>query len=841
MSLGKPWVWVCVQHPMPLLVQDRGVPVVLERIPPWGDPDLASYVRKFHDVLDSVEKFPAFKLDFEISARELKDVSVADPSVIRRMKELVACGKLGFVGGDYSQSHCHVFGAESSLRQIARGLEVFQTILGYHVDVFFHQETGLHDQLPQLLAAHGYKVAVPPRFPYALEFSAGTAPELSSHFGSLEFIEGAGLTEWEGLDGTPMPLYLSMPAPSQSDEIIEVFRIYGNPDVARDRGEGSSPFERFAHREHQKVPVTVPRVLIENPDMKRISEEYYARRSAMCDFALMGDALAAEMARGGAVGRARIYAYWSYIEGVWAESLSRANVKAETNALQAESLAAMATAMTGEPPADLGPAWENILSSQHHDVYWIETTELKRQALGWLAEASELSRGVVARAAGSIAARVDTRRAAGSDTLVLFNTLPRTRFWDEGVAIELPRGKARSITVSTIAGRPVESQMIEGERWDDGTIRTAQLILRPEVPGLGYRALQARLSSESEPQQESFDRITLEGRDVRVTVNGDGTIPTIVHKQSGTQLIRAGALLGNELRYHDPATDTLVSSKRDGARGTCVRGPLADAVRVCGSLGKVGYTEDILVYHRRDRMDFRLLLDFGSEGMDVGSFWDDHTKLNVFWPLALDGRWSHNIPFGALPARSGRPLYCTSWIGLSDGELGVSYFNSGTTKHWVEDNVLANVLAWGGDNFSNRDAGLWEYVKKYDLRLRGTHVIEYSLCIHSGKRDAMPPHMIAEERANPLLALWDTTHAGTVPASHGLLAVDTRQLAVTSTRAGASPGSIICRMYEATGHELPASKMGATSPARKRTLAEIGGKRTKDVRPWKIVELTCEQ
>ena len=35
MEKNKKWIWVCCQHPMPLLVQDRGIPDVLERIPPW--------------------------------------------------------------------------------------------------------------------------------------------------------------------------------------------------------------------------------------------------------------------------------------------------------------------------------------------------------------------------------------------------------------------------------------------------------------------------------------------------------------------------------------------------------------------------------------------------------------------------------------------------------------------------------------------------------------------------------------------------------------------------------------------------------------------------------------
>lgn len=842
MSERKPWTWVCVQHPMPLLVQDRGVPDVLERIPPWGDPDLPTYAKKFHDVLDSLERFPEFRIDFEISARELEDVLSVDPTVVERMRDMLARGKLGFVGGDYSQSHCHVYGAESCLRQIQFGLAVFKRVFGCPVRVFFHQETGLHDQLPQILRAMGYTVAVPPRFPYALEFTGGTAPELTSHYGVLEFVQGAAFTFWEGLDGTRIPLYLSMPAPSQSDEIIEVFQTHGNPEVRKEKFEGVSPFEQFMERERQKNPVTVPSILIENPDMKRITEDYYKRRAEKAEFSLLEDALTAQLAETRIASTARLYAYWSYIEGVWAESLSRQNVRAETHALQAEALTAMSGFLTGESStADFDRIWKDILSSQHHDIYWIETTDLKRQALGWLERASGESRRIMGKAMGEISRRADCGWARPNEVMLLFNTLPRRRRSPERIELSFEPGRAHGVHLFDPERHSVQAQTIVRDRWEDGSIRTADVLASPELPGLGYRAFAADLSAgPSDEPAQAVDRLAFENPWMRMVIHGDGTVSSLVHGRTGIELIAAGAR-GNVMRARLGEGGMALSSRREGALARWRRGSHADVVRVEGEMGPIRYGQDILLFHGRAQIDFRLTLDFGDTGVALGTFWDDHTKLNTFWPFALEGRWRHDIPFGSILARERRPLYCTSWIDLSNDDLGVTYFNAGTTKHWVEGNVLANVLAWGGNWFSNRHPGIWEYVRKYDLRLFGRHTIETSLCLHDGGGREASAHQIAEERANPLAVFWDQPHAGSLPATLGMIDVGATSLGVSAVLRGGAERGVTCRMYEAEGKQATLSSLRIDSRLRVRTMRDLAGEPVQTIKPFSIVELDLER
>ena len=164
----------------------------------------------------------------------------------------------------------------------------------------------------------------------------------------------------------------------------------------------------------------------------------------------------------------------------------------------------MATAETGEQiPADFDRIWRGILSSQHHDIYWIETTDLKRQALSWLEKAAEESTEVMRKAMGELARRVDTRWSRTPDTVLLFNSTPWARRSVERIPMSFEPCWARGVRLFDAERRPVDSQSIVRERWDDGSIRSLELLASPMVPGLGYKAFSAELSDQSTPRRPS--------------------------------------------------------------------------------------------------------------------------------------------------------------------------------------------------------------------------------------------------------------------------------------------------------------------------------------------------
>jgi hypothetical protein len=109
--------------------------------------------------------------------------------------------------------------------------------------------------------------------------------------------------------------------------------------------------------------------------------------------------------------------------------------------------------------------------------------------------------------------------------------------------------------------------------------------------------------------------------------------------------------------------------------------------------------------------------------------WIDKTKINVYYPTK-GSKVYQDIPFGYKEAKQSRPLFATNWLYCG----GLAYVNRGTIKHWVQDGVIANVLGWGSNHFSNRLHWDWLESPQYDIRLYGKQRIEYFL-IPYGKFD----------------------------------------------------------------------------------------------------------
>jgi len=199
------WKLAFIQHPMYLLIdEDRGEPAVGERIPPWGAANAEDYAGRVRRNLNSLNELPGLKLNFDWSAVELQSISQKFPDIRDDMKKQFLKGSLDFVNGTYSQPHLQVLSSESNWRQFEYGLEIYRDLFAKKVVVYGAQETGLNQQLPQILKKFGYKYILPPDFPYVIEFVDGKI-ELLSLGGSFQTISGNEFVNATGLDGSVIP------------------------------------------------------------------------------------------------------------------------------------------------------------------------------------------------------------------------------------------------------------------------------------------------------------------------------------------------------------------------------------------------------------------------------------------------------------------------------------------------------------------------------------------------------------------------------------------------------------------------------------------------------------
>jgi hypothetical protein len=651
------WKLFFAQHPMYLLIdKDRGEPAVGERIPPWGAATKEEYVERVRRNLKSLDKLPELKLNYQWSALELADLCENYKDIYRWMKRHYRNGSLDFLDGTYSQAHLHVLTSESNWRQFEYGLEIYRALFDKEVDVYARQETGLHFQLPQLLKKFKYSFAAAPAFTSTVEIVEGPFEFLIQE-GALETISGNGFIHFAGLDGSEIPFYLQV-------------------------GLGWENF--ILEREIQQDMYSGPRLFNVFPDLDEVDSTDFRENHRIFDWVILKDILGEIYTNSARIAKGRVCSDWSYNEGVWAEELFRTMRKAEGQVLLAEQMNAMVRlkGSTLDKSGALKELWETILETQHHDISWIEVTDLKRKSIERLMDTMIECKTIMAGLSSELV-------SDGENSVSVFNGLPVER----SGFVELEEG----ISLSGFA-----FQNYRG--------RSRGFV---DLPSGGFRSFVIQNHSVDSKEEEIPGRLKTDY--YTVDFSGEGLI-TQITTPGGTELLKEHDRLGGEIRAR---IDRVWYNNKE-ASVRYLTGDVFDIVERKTSIHEIPLSETYTFYKHQPYVKVELEFDFKEN--EVGYMWFDETKLNVYYPTR-GVNVHHDIPFGYIEAKQNRPLFPTSWIECG----GFVYVHRGTVKHWVKDGVIANVLAWGDNQFTNRLHWDWIEYTKYDIRLNGEQKIEYYL------------------------------------------------------------------------------------------------------------------
>jgi hypothetical protein len=153
--------------------------------------------------------------------------------------------------------------------------------------------------------------------------------------------------------------------------------------------------------------------------------------------------------------------------------------------------------------------------------------------------------------------------------------------------------------------------------------------------------------------------------------------------------------------------------------------------------------------------------------------------------------------------------------------------------------VLANVLACG---VTGRDIGTRArpelYVKDYDLRLKGRHVIQYAIYPHAGNWQAAGVPSQAFSYQHPLRVVEAVEQAGSLPARVALVRLESEALLPTAVFS--LNGGITCRLVETTGAAVR-PKISYQEPWAISELRSLAGAAVDVVEPFTIAEITLKQ
>lgn len=380
------WRIAICYHPMYMVVdEDRGVPVLAERKPPWAAANVEEYMERVGRNIKSLEDNPGLKLNYEWASHSLEDLSARFPEIFARMKAAHNRGQLDFVGGEYSLAHTMAHSSESAWRQFEYGLEIMDRLFGKKMTTHAHQESHIYSQLPQLLRLFGYRYMVMPSFPWTIDLTSASFRLLGHERGT--YIEkGNEMIDAEAPDGTTIPAYFA-----------------------------TNVRQTKWHDEMMKDLWGCPPLWIDFPDL----EEYH-NPNEMAEPVLLEEEVARRLSVAPPKSTARLHTYYAYAaEGIWAEEHLRTSKSAEETAVVAEAMLAMAAlgGRTLQDSVDMDDIWRTILKYQDHDATWIEVTDLRRKAINKFTECIDQSRNVIEKTAVQMV-------APSTDTATIFNTLP---------------------------------------------------------------------------------------------------------------------------------------------------------------------------------------------------------------------------------------------------------------------------------------------------------------------------------------------------------------------------------------------------------------------------------
>jgi alpha-mannosidase len=593
--------------------------------------------------VERLAKYPDFKVGWDHEAYTYDHLAEHAPELLERMREALARfpGRLGVGTCTYGQPLAQFINEESNIRQLTMALETVERRLDRSPSVYVMSEHAMHSQMPQLLVASGFRGAI-----------------MRTHFmmyGYNPTIE-APVVWWVGLDGSHIPAVPTYPGqevdvvPShtspfggvtQDNRILTDYPRYVETSeewgYEIDDPRPEEALDVFRRRFGGRVrPLVASRA-----DDPRQSEKVIAVHEGdpaytwvlaeevfdylpqpRIDFQPGPNDFGVRMPWG--------------LCGNWIWNRSR---EAEVAVLTAERLAALTRVLGGEDfEADLEVAWKDLLVGQHHDIQIVGLEEDAHRYLDASVErSSAIARRVMDRLAGCVGTKDESR-------WVVFNPLPWERTdWiatgaDEGFVATVPALGFRAFPTSQIreeAPTPI--------RWDpDGRcLETVHYTIR-----LGERG----------GLEELFDcRL---GQPVMVPGRPSGTLAGVVNGEP----------------YESEAT-VMVEVGDDRAL-------------ICeeGSIGPLPYRAEWTVYSDLPRIEWRCELE--THGERIGRVTEDRreplsafeheykVRLRFYPCVGREAVGIRDLPF-AVAETADRYVEGNYWTGLSDGDVGVAFFNRG--------------------------------------------------------------------------------------------------------------------------------------------------------------------
>lgn len=721
----------------------------------------------YRSALDRMKEYPDFKFT-SACAVYYEWIEKVDPDMFEEIKQRVAEGRWGIVGGWFLQPDCNTPSGESFARHALISQRYFKekfgktVTTGYNVDSFGHNAG-----LPQIFSKSGIKNYV---------FLRPGTHEKAFDFSTFK---------WESEDGSAVTAYrIPWSYALEAWEADKVGQLKARAD------ETNASYMAFIGVGNHGGGPTIK--MIEKIKEMGLYGDGFSTPDEFFDsvdweLPVIHDELQ-HHARG-------CYSACSYVKA--------ANRKAENSLILAEMLSVMAKELAGVPyPAKkLKKAWKNVLFNQFHDIMGgCSIKEAYDDAALLYGEAMSITEQIINFAMQSITKNIDTLQG---------NTLPNAkieksmRAWEHEVvgipvivfnphswSVKLPvQLTSRAKKMTDWDGNEIPFQIVRAsqtngdDKWDTSFIA--------EVEPFGYTVYRLFEKQESEAQFESeltADEYTLENSLVKVEFNKvTGDICKFYDKKNGRYIIDkpCRAILLDETDCDTWAHDKDYLGDMIGAFDS----PVAKVIES----GAVRATVRITTRYNNSLLQRDYTLSADSDVLTVKTLVDFHEKhrtLKFTFPMTTDSVTAKHA-YGAITRKENLgEEHCGSW--LATGDLCVandSKYGYDTLGGEVRLTALRSTIYADHYGQNHRD----EFCRFME---QGISEFAYAVYPFTSKANA---ERKAQELNVGVRLVTDSFHTGKLTQKTGCLKCDNENIIVTAIKQSEDKKENIIRFYDANG------------------------------------------
>jgi alpha-mannosidase len=697
-------------------------------------------IRSFSSALRYMDEYPDYKFACS-QAQQYEWMKESQPELYARIKQKAKEGRFIPAGGSWVEPDCNIPSGESLVRQFLFGQRFFQQEFGITCSEFWEPDVfGYSAALPQILRGVG--------MPYFLtiKLSWSQFNKISSH-----------TFWWEGLDGsrvlTHFPpaddynakadvkdVLFSMTNYKDLERSNEAYMLFGFGDGGG--GPNLAMLEQITRlRDVDGLPRT---------EMRAPAEFFQRLEADARDLTTWVGELYLELHRGTYTTQAHNKRY---------------NRRSELLLRDVEFLSAVAFATKGAdyPTEVVNSLWKRVLTNQFHDIIpgssiaevYIDSTADYEQVIAAGGELREKAIQLLS----------DTK--SGSCVFVA-NTLdhPRTE------VVELPQG---------IQGAQIAAN--------------GKVLGVVSAPALGYAVTEVKSVRAQVTAQQAGEQFILENDSLRAVLGNDGSLISLVEKQTGRDAVAPGSVANHFVLFDDnPANwdawdvDIFHLEKRDDvgpAKSACLieAGSLRAAVEFIYTISPFSSMRQVVSLTALAKQ-----LEFTT---DIG-WHENHKFLKVEFPINVHAQQAnYEIQFGHLQ----RPTHFNTswdmarfevcfhkWADLSEPDFGVSLFNDCKYGGGTQGNIMR--------------LSLLRSPKMPDLTAdMGQHTFRYGLMPHIGSLQQAGVIDAGYDFNVPLLL--SPTNAQ--PTEVSFFQINQPGVVIDTIKKAEDSEAIIVRLYESFG------------------------------------------